>query len=182
MCPYHGKGPYDAEGGLIKYYARRAMRYRGVVFDGAKSLVAWFSGCEQLCGGKATVKDVRSRGSFRQFKRFEVTRRVFRYISEPEVAAIGGVKGSLFFFCFFVFVFVCVFFCEWASWMWLWLRVVLVLRTCSDCIVSFEKLWSDLCCLQRLVCFCLRVSLGCGCGLSYAQFANIDSIFFFRFF
>ena len=27
MMAYHGKGPYDPEGGLVKYYIRRQIRY-----------------------------------------------------------------------------------------------------------------------------------------------------------
>ena len=38
---YHGKGPYDAEGGIVKYLLRRQQRLQGRAFTSAEEAHAW---------------------------------------------------------------------------------------------------------------------------------------------
>ena len=92
MCAYHGKGPYDAEGGLIKYYVRRAMKFRGIAFTSAGKVVTWLKECGELHRGSAQVKNVRSRGAFHQMRQFTISERFFHHVAEADV--VGLQKGS----------------------------------------------------------------------------------------
>jgi len=97
MCAYHGKGPYDAEGGLIKYYVRRAMKFRGIAFTSAGDVVTWLKGSGEVRRGSAQVKNARSRGTFHQMRQFTISERFFHHVEEADV--VGLQKGSFCVLC-----------------------------------------------------------------------------------
>jgi hypothetical protein len=79
MQSYHGKGPYDAEGGLIKYHIRRQIFLCGVVFRFGKEVWAWCRKSEALCRGSARAAGM-GVGSM-----FEVRKRTFLHVSKEDV-------------------------------------------------------------------------------------------------
>ena len=48
MMAYHGKGPYDAEGGLVKYFVRREIRFMQRSFLTVKDVFEFVSNCLKL--------------------------------------------------------------------------------------------------------------------------------------
>jgi hypothetical protein len=56
MQSYHGKGPYDAEGGIIKYYIRRQIFLHQVTFADGRAAWEWCSKSHVLSKGGDTLK------------------------------------------------------------------------------------------------------------------------------
>jgi hypothetical protein len=68
MCPNHGKGPYDAEGGLFKYYVRREMKFQHHAFATVGEVVVFLKGCSALMNASAEL-----RPGHRQLKQYTIT-------------------------------------------------------------------------------------------------------------
>lgn len=90
MQSYHGKGPYDAEGGLIKYRIRRAIYKGGVAFTSG-----W--GAFQYCCRDSALTDATARRAGTDvLAAFSIVRRTFFYIAENEVACFRYCTSPLF--------------------------------------------------------------------------------------
>jgi hypothetical protein len=85
MQSYHGKGPYDAEGGVIKYCIRLQIREQGFAFAGAFYVHAWCIRSERLCRLAKTRPGVRNKDAAGAM--FAITRRLFFLISEADVCS-----------------------------------------------------------------------------------------------
>jgi hypothetical protein len=77
MQSYHGKGPYDAEGGLIKYYIRIEMRLRNRAFTDYLEVGVFLRDCTAL-----TMPAQTSCKAYSQTKQFAISRRVFHTVAE----------------------------------------------------------------------------------------------------
>ena len=89
MQSYHGKGPYDAEGGLIKYYIRIEMRLRNRAFTDYVEVVTWLQSCEGLTNPTRT-----SCNTYSQSKKFQITRREFHGVSELSLSFSGKADAA----------------------------------------------------------------------------------------
>lgn len=90
MQSYHGKGPYDAEGGLVKYRIRRAIFKRGHAFLGAKEV---FEYC--VCDPELT-EAVSSRAGLNAQATFNILRRTFFFVAESDVEVFKYCTSPLF--------------------------------------------------------------------------------------
>ena len=81
MQAYHGKGPYDAEGGCVKYLIRRQIMLQGFAFDNAYAVYSWASSQRSMLEAKQRKAGTDSRV-------FKVVARHFYYVSEEELASL----------------------------------------------------------------------------------------------
>ena len=90
MQSYHGKGPYDPEGGVVKYTIRRQILKQGFAFLCAWDVYIW------VCANPAvTLANVTGAGVGRN-KAFDITRRKFFYIPESDVDEFRFCTSPLF--------------------------------------------------------------------------------------
>ena len=80
MQAYHGKGLYDAEGGLIKYYVRLEMRRRGASLANLLDVVSVLRACTAL-----TTPSL-GRYAKGQLSNFTINQRVFHAVGEEDVS------------------------------------------------------------------------------------------------
>ena len=81
MQSYHGKGPYDAEGGIVKTRVRRQVYYNRAAFRNALQVHEFCAADDSLCNPKAQP----TTGG----KQFVITKRFFVHISEEAAMAVA---------------------------------------------------------------------------------------------
>jgi hypothetical protein len=79
---YHGKGPYDAEGGVVKYFLRREMRRMRRAFRDVQEAFAFLSGCSAILEP--------TKHAHQHQKEFAIHYRKFYLVLESELPTLAG--------------------------------------------------------------------------------------------
>lgn len=90
MQSYHGKGPYDAEGGIIKYSIRRNIFKRGYAFLTGAEAHAF------CCQDKALTCAIAKNPGTGKHAAFNIVRRTFIYVPESHVEVFKYCTSPLF--------------------------------------------------------------------------------------
>jgi hypothetical protein len=87
MQSYHGKGPYDAEGGIVKYRIRRKILEQQFAFEDGYAVYVFASNDPTLTGLGIVSAGIKKDGDLREDAMFAISRRRFFHFPESSITS-----------------------------------------------------------------------------------------------